>query len=95
METYIKSAKVSRNARLALVRYSVATLDNEKAQEKLVSVCHEYFLQYSANPSCYRDLQPYLSHLNSRFQRELVKIVARYTQELALEEKASQVSILH
>lgn len=95
IESYIEPRTLSRNARLALLRYClIQTLENTQAQEKLFSACREYFMEYRTKIVCFRDLQPYVSRLERPLQEKLLGLVARDTKDLVCSDRAPQVRIL-
>ena len=95
IESYMKPRIVSRNARLALLRYYlIHTPDNAQIQEKLFSACREYFMDYCTKVICFRDLQPYVSRLEKSLQEKFLGIIARDIQGFVCSDKASEVRIL-
>lgn len=95
IESYMKPRTVSRNARLALLRYYlIHTPDNTQVQEKLLSACREYFMEYCTKVICFRDLQPYVSRLEKPLQEKFLGIIARDTQGFVCSDRASEVRIL-
>lgn len=96
IKSYNKPRTISRNARLALLRYfSTQILKNAQAQEELLSACREYFMEYCAKVICFRDLQPYVLRLEKPLREKFLGLVARDTKSLVCSGRASQVRISH
>lgn len=91
IKSYNKPRTISRNARLALLRYfSTQILKNAQAQEELLSACREYFMEYCAKVICFRDLQPYVLRLEKPLREKFLGLVARDTKSLVCSGRASQ-----
>lgn len=77
--SYIKPLTISRNARLALLKfYSLNASRDDAVQDKLLSACQGYFSDYSQKVVCFRDLQPYIACLKMSNQEELLKFAAQH-----------------
>lgn len=95
IDYYFKPRTVSRNARLALLRYYlIESVKNAQVQDKLLSACREYFIDYCPKVICFRDLQPYVSRLDKPLQEKFLGLVARDTKGLVCGDRDSQVRIL-
>ena len=81
--SYIKSRSVSRNARLALLKYySSDSPEHGTTQEKLLSASLEYFSKYRSKVICFKDLQPYVLGLSKPLQEKFLRLVAEETEGL-------------
>lgn len=81
--SYIKSKSVSRNARLALLKYySSDSPEHGRSQEKLLSATLEYFSKYRSKVICFKDLQPYVLGLSKALQEKFLRLVAEETESL-------------
>lgn len=95
IDYYIKPRTLSRNARLALLRYYlIESVKNAQVQDELLSACREYFIDYRTKVICFRDLQPYVSRLDKPLQEKLLGLVARDTKGLVCSDRDPQVRIL-
>lgn len=82
IESYIYPKTLSRNARIALLKFlSFNASQDADVQDKLLSACHHYFLDYSDKAICFFDLQPYISCLERGTQEELLRRVPREIDE--------------
>lgn len=64
VKSYSSQAKVSRNARLAMLRfYAQEGASDVVKQDRLFEACENHFREYSTKYVCSRDLQPYVAHL--------------------------------
>lgn len=83
MASYISSGLVSRNARLALLKYySSDSTEHGRTQEKLLSASLEYFSKYRSKVICFNDLQPYVLGLSKPLQDRFLRLVAEETESL-------------
>lgn len=79
--SYISSKSISRNARLALLKYhSSDSPEHGRTQEKLLSASLEYFLKYRSKVICFNDLQPYVLGLSKPLQERFLRLVAEETE---------------
>lgn len=99
IDSYIHPKRISRNARLALLRFysekSVIEHDSsqiEYIQENLFNACVEYFSDYSTKTVCFHDLRPYVSFLSNRRQEKFLKLIARDCRSRIPASKDSDVS---
>ena len=91
---YLEQNTISRNARLALLKhYSLASIRDNSYQDKLVSACWEHFSDYSTRVVCFRDLHPYLPHLETSKQKELLEMTASTARGYKTRVNESEVSI--
>lgn len=81
--SYINSRSVSRNARLALLKYySSDSPEHGRTQEKLLSASLEYFLKYRSKVICFNDLQPYVFGLSKPLQERFLRLVVEEAEGL-------------
>lgn len=81
--SYISSKSISRNARLALLKYHFSdSPEHGRTQEKLLSASLEYFLKYHSKVICFNDLQPYVLGLSKPLQERFLRLVAEETESL-------------
>lgn len=77
--SYIKPINISRNARLALLKfYSLNVSRDSAAQDDLLSACQDYFRDYSEKSVCFRDLQSYVVCLERPKQTVFLKAIAQH-----------------
>ena len=94
IEDYLKQNTISRNARLALIKYySLVSIWDKSYQDRLVSACREHFSDYSSRVVCFRDLYPYLPRLERSKQEELLKLTAGIARGNKTKVNESEVSI--
>ena len=94
LEDYLKQDTVSRNARLALLRWHSQLVKQDKdCQDKFLSVCSEYFSDHCSRVVCFRDLHPYLKHLERSKQEELCRLAANTARGNMARANESEVGI--
>lgn len=83
MGSFIRPKTLSRNARLALVKFYAdkvpiadGSSEYESVQENLFSACSAYFSDYSMKTTCFHDLRPYVSFLSRSRQEKFLIFIA-------------------
>lgn len=84
IDSYITPKTISRNARLALLKFYAEKTSgqndssvHEYVEENLFSACFGYFSDYSTKAVCFHDLRPYVSRLSRRCQEQFLILIAR------------------
>ena len=94
VRSYSSQAKVSRNAHLAMLRfYSQECATDSEKQERLFESCENHFRDYSAKYICFRDLAPYVGHLDSSRKARLLITTNACAKSVSPKGDASEVRL--
>lgn len=102
IDSYIHPDTISRNARLASLKFyaEMSVMENdslrsEYVQEDLFNACFDYFSNYSMKSVCFHDLRPHVSCLSRHRQEKFLKHIARNCRSHRPKSKDSDVSRIY
>lgn len=92
VKSYSTQAKVSRNARLAMLKFysqeCAASADN---QDRLFEACENHFRAYLTKYVCFRDLEPHVACLDSSRKERFLITTSACAKSLSPKGDASEV----